>query len=186
MKLNSLSRNYPKRQKKSLLVKWENYERKSQLHKRGWKDCVHILHGKVIDCFKAISAKEEYPLQFSEGKPTLIPKPGEFSSQKQTSITCLSTLYKWFTACLMGPLNDHLTAYNLMERHQRGAKSECKGTMDNLLVDRMALQDCVQGRRNICMAWIDEKKVYDSEDHDWLCNAMKPRTFLRCNGSVTL
>lgn len=37
------------------------YEAKSQLHKQGWKDCVHILHGKVIDCFKAISAKEEYP-----------------------------------------------------------------------------------------------------------------------------
>ena len=62
MELNRLSGKYPKRQKKSLLVKWENYETKSQLHKQGWKDCVHILHGKVIDCFKAISAKEEYPL----------------------------------------------------------------------------------------------------------------------------
>lgn len=62
MELNRLSGKYPKKQKKSLLVKWENYETKSQLHKQGWKDCVHILHGKVIDCFKAISAKEESPL----------------------------------------------------------------------------------------------------------------------------
>jgi len=65
-----------------------------------------------------------------------------------------------------------------MESQQRGAKSECSGTMDNLLVDRMVLQDCVQGRRNISMAWIDVKKVYDSVDHDWLCNTMKPRKFL--------
>ena len=52
----------------------------------------------------------------------------------------------------MAPMNDYLTEYNLMESQQRGAKSECSGTMDNLLIDRMVLQDCVRGGRNISMA----------------------------------
>ena len=142
-----------------------------------WWKCAHILHGKVIECFKAISTKEEYPLWFSEGKTTLILKPGEFSSQNQRPITCLNTLHKWYTACLMAPINDHLTEYNLMESQQRGAKSGRSGTMVNLLIDRMVIQDCVRGRRNISMAWIDVKKAYNSVDHDWLCNAMRPHKF---------
>ena len=66
----------------SLVGQRDHELQESQLHKRCWKDCVRILHGKVIDCLKAISAKEEYPLWFSEGKTTLIPNPGEFRSQK--------------------------------------------------------------------------------------------------------
>ena len=141
-----------------------------------WKN-THILHGKVIECSKAISAKEDYPLWFSEGKTTLIPKLGEFSSQNQRPITCLNTLYKWYTACLMAPMNNHLTEYNLMESQQRGAKAECSGTTDNLLIDRMVLQNCVRGRRNLSMAWIDVKKAYDSVDHGWLCNAIRLHKF---------
>ena len=74
-------------------------------------------------------------------------------------------------------MNDHLTEYNLTESQQRGAKAECSGTTDNLLIDRMVLQDCVLGRRNLSMAWIDMKKAYDSVDHGWLCNAMRLHKF---------
>ena len=51
-----------------------------------------------------------------------------------------------------------------MESQQRGAKSGCSGTDNNLLIDRMMIQNCVRGKRNISMAWIDVQKAYDSVD----------------------
>ena len=50
---------------------------------------------------------------------------------------CLNTLYKWFTSCVLGPVNEHLDRYKLMEDQQGGAKAGCSGTTDNLLIDRM-------------------------------------------------
>ena len=60
----------------------------------------------------------------------------------------------------------------MKESQQRGAKSGCSGTTDNLLIDRMVIQDCVRGKRNISMTWIDVKKAYDSVDHKWLSTMM--------------
>ena len=66
-------------------------------------------------------------------------------------------------------MDQHLEHYGLMEGQQRGAKSGCFGTMDNLLIDRAAMLDCHRGKRNLSMAWIDVRKAYDSVDYDWLC-----------------
>ena len=41
--------------------------------------------------------------------------------------------------------------------------------MDNLLIDRPVMLDCLRGKRNLSMAWIDVHKAYNSVDHDWLC-----------------
>ena len=66
-----------------------------------------------------------------------MPKTGEFTSENQRPITCLNTLYKWFTSCVLGPVNEHLERYKLTEDQQGGAKAGCSGTTDNLLIDRM-------------------------------------------------
>ena len=65
------------------------------------------------------------------------------------------------------PVDQHLDTYGLMEGEQRGAKENCSGTMDNLLVDRMVCQDSQGGRRNLSMAWVDVRKAYDSVDHKY-------------------
>ena len=103
-----------------------------------------------------------------EGKTSLIPKTGEFPSDNQRPITCLNTMYKWFTACLLVPTDKHLDEYDLMEGAQRGARAGCSGTVDNLLIDRTVALDSYRRRRNLSMAWIDVKKAYDSVDHGWL------------------
>lgn len=60
-----------------------------------------------------------------------------------------------------------------MEGEQRGAKSGCSGTTDNLMIDRMVTQDCYRGKRNLSMAWVDVRKAYDSVDHNWLIEMME-------------
>ena len=74
-----------------------------------WRKRAESLHVGVATAFQAISSiDEEYPLWFSEGKTSLIPKPGEFSSDNHRPITCLNTMYKWYTSCLLVPTDKHL------------------------------------------------------------------------------
>ena len=119
----------------------------------------------------------EYPLWFAEGKTSLLPKAGEFSSEDQRPITCLNNMYKWFTSCMLKPMNQHLDKYALIEGEQRGAKVGCSGTIDNLLIDRTVCEDNKRNKRNLSMAWIDVKKAYDSVDHKWLVEMMVVHRF---------
>ena len=145
-----------------------------------WWKKAEVLHNGVTASFKAISmAQTDFPIWFAGGKTSLIPKPGDFSSNNQRPITCLNTVYKWFTACLLVPMDEHLEEHGLMEAEQRGAKKGCSGTMDNLLIDKMVTQDCHHGKRNLSMAWVDVTKAYDSVDHDWLCEMMEVHRFPR-------
>ena len=108
-----------------------------------WWKKASCVHEGIAKSFEAIArSDQEVPLWFAEGKSSLIPKPGEFTSENQRPITCLNTIYKWFTSCLLKPVDKHLNRYGLMEGEQREAKENCSGTIDNLLVDSMVCQDC--------------------------------------------
>ena len=138
-----------------------------------WWKRAQVLHEGMARSFEAISRSDnDYPSWFAEGKTSLIPKPGEFTSDNQRPITCLNTAYKWFTSCVLGPTDQHLEEHGLMEGSQRGAKKGCSGTVDNLLIDRVVTLDCQRRRRNLSMAWVDVKKAYDSVDHGWLGEMM--------------
>ena len=107
----------------------------------------------MVESFKEVSkSDEDYPEWFSEGKTSLIRKEGEFLSKNQRPVTCLNNMYKWFTSCLLAPMNQHLEHYGLMVGKKRGPKSECFGTMDNLLIDRAVMLDCQRGKQNLIMA----------------------------------
>ena len=71
-----------------------------------------------------------------------------------------------------------------MQGEQRGAKENCSGTIDNLLIDRMVCQDSQRGHRNLSMTWIDVKKAYDSVDHRWLEQMFSLHRFPRWIGDV--
>ena len=139
-------------------------------------------------CTKQVEKAISIPLWFTGGKTSLISKLGEFSSKNHRPITCLNTTYKWFTLCLLKPIDDHLNECDLMEGEQRGAKEQCSGTIDNLLIDRMVCQDCQRGRRNLCMAWIEVRKAYDSVDHHvhhWFREMFSLHRFPKWIGNLT-
>ena len=134
-----------------------------------WKKAT-ILHKEIATCFQATAQLEDlqFPLWFSEGETTLIPKPGEFRSDNQRPITCLNNLYKWYTSCLLAQANQRIETYGLIQREQRGARGNCSGTVENLLIDRMVCKDAQRRKRNLNMAWIDVAKAYNSVDHGWI------------------
>ena len=55
-----------------------------------------------------------------------------------------------------------------MQIDQRGGKDGCSGTLNNLLLDDMVLKDAQMNKKNLCCAWIDVKKAYDSLSHSWI------------------
>ena len=89
--------------------------------------------------FKYISKLQgDFTAWFTGGKTTLIPKPGVVSSDNQRPITCLNTVYKWFTACLLRPMDQHLDVYGLMEAGREGRRKDVVAPRaDNILIDRM-------------------------------------------------
>ena len=64
-----------------------------------------------------------------------------------------------------------------MEAEQRGVKSKCSGTTDNLLIDRMVCQDSHNAHKNLSMAWIDVRKAFDFVSHEWLQEIMSLHKF---------
>ena len=142
-----------------------------------WKRAVTLHEGTAASFNTILTGEVGYPSWFTGGKTNLIPKPGELSSQNQRPITCLNTQYKWFTTCLLSPMDEHLETHNLLEEEQRGARTKCSGTMDNLMIDRMVCRDSRNGSRNLSMAWIDVRKAFDSVSHAWLQEMMTMHKF---------
>ena len=67
-----------------------------------WLKKATTLRKEIATCFQATTQLKDlqFPLWFSEGKTTLIPKPGEFRSDNQRPITFLNNMYRWYTPCL--------------------------------------------------------------------------------------
>ena len=67
-----------------------------------WLKKATTLRKEIATCFQATAQLKDlqFPLWFSEGKTTLIPKPGEFRSDNQRPITSLNNMYRWYTSCL--------------------------------------------------------------------------------------
>ena len=105
------------------------------------------------------------------------PKPGDFTSENQRPITCLNTSYKWFTSCVLGPMDEHVDKYDLTEKSQSRAKWKCSGTTDNLIIDSMVTLDCHRNECNLSVAWIDVHKAYDCVHHNWLKKIMLVHKF---------
>ena len=85
-----------------------------------------------------------FPCGFPEGKLVCYLNPGEFTEDSQRPITCLNTLNKRYTSCLLVDASYHVLSFGFMQGDQRGAKQGFSGTVDNLLIDRMVCQDALR------------------------------------------
>ena len=105
---------------------------------------------------------------FSLGRVTLIPKEDGANHENQRPITCTNNLYKWYKSILLLYLKRHLERYQLMQIDQRGAKTACSGTTDNLLLDDAIIRDAITHRRNLSCVWLDVRKAFDTVSHSYL------------------
>ena len=134
-----------------------------------WWKKLTSTHPWITIIFDHIINENVFPgVWFPIGRVALIPKDGEWSVPNQRPITCTNNIYKWYTSVLRILSKNHLDRYNLMQIDQRGAKSECSGTSDNLLLDDTIIRDAIIHHRNLSVAWLDVRKAFDSLSHSYL------------------
>ena len=61
-----------------------------------------------------------------------------------------------------------------MRRAQKGAGSDTRGAKHQQLLGRGVSKDCETRMTNLCTAWIDYKKAYDSIPHKRILDCLKP------------
>ena len=74
-------------------------------------------------------------------------------------------------------MKHHIQANNIIPVEQKGNASNTFGTIDQLIINKMIMEEAKRKKRNISTAWIDYKKAYDSVPHDWIIDSLKIHKF---------
>ena len=88
-------------------------------------------------------------------------------------IACLNLLWKLKTGIIADKLYQHLENKNLLLEEQKGCRHACRGTKDQLLIDKAVIRNCKRRKTNLNMAWIDFRKACDMVPHAWIIKALK-------------
>ena len=56
----------------------------------------------------------------------------------------------------------NLIINNLISNQQSGCKRDCYGVKDQLLLNKTVTENAIRNGKNLCLAWIDYKKLFGS------------------------
>ena len=87
-------------------------------------------------------------------------------------ISCFPLMWKLMTGIIANSAYEYLEMYNLLPVEQKGCRRSSRGTKDQLLLNKMVLNDCKKRHTNLGMAWIDYKKTYDMIPHSWILESL--------------
>ena len=133
---------------------------------------VHKPLAKLLS--NAIKHPDQNPDWLTKGTTYLLPKNEETSNPKNyRPITCLSTMYKLITSISTERLYQFLDSNNILPEEQKGCKRGSYGCKDQLLINKMILENCHTKQKNLSTAWIDYKKAFDSVPHDWIIKSLQ-------------
>ena len=127
-----------------------------------------VLAAKLDQCLQ----NGLVPEWLTKGTTTLIMKDKNKGAEvtNYRPITCLPMMWKLLTGILSEEIYSHLAEKNLLPTEQKGCRKESRGTKDQLLIDRMIIQNCKRRQTGLAMAWIDYKKAFDMVPHSWILN----------------
>ena len=81
-------------------------------------------------------------------------------------------LTKILTSVLTDRMYTFMEANKLFPLEQKGCKRESYGCKDQLLINRMLMENCQKNHRNLSMAWMDYRRAFDSLPHGWIQRAL--------------
>ena len=88
-------------------------------------------------------------------------------------ITCQAMMWKILTAQIREEIYYSLTSRGLFPAEQKGCRKGPRGTADLLYIDQYILNKSRTRRKNLAMAWIDNKKAHDMVPQSWIINCLK-------------
>ena len=109
----------------------------------------------------------------SKGITYILPKVSETNNPKNyRPITCLSTTYKLLTSIITERTYSSLEQKKLLPSEQKGCRIGSYGCKDQLLINRMFIENCHKKKRSLSTAWIDYRKAFNSVPHSWILKAL--------------
>ena len=88
-------------------------------------------------------------------------------------ITCLPVMWKLLTGIISERLYNYLDETDTIHDYQKGCRRKCRGTKDQLLIDKMVMMNSKRRKTNRSMAWIDNKKAFNMILHSWLIECLE-------------
>ena len=76
-------------------------------------------------------------------------------------ITCLPVMWQLLTGIISERLCEFLDVENVLHDEQKGCRRNCRGTNDQLYIDKVILKESKARTKNLAMGLIDYKKAYD-------------------------
>jgi hypothetical protein len=167
---------------KITIVDLKNQLRKMANWKANGTDNVHAywlknftsLHKRICHQLNSLVKSSIVPPWMTSGRTFLIqkdPKKGNEVSNFRP-ITCLPLMWKLFTGIMANSIYSHLDQSDLFPVEQKGCRRNTKGTKDQLLIDKLLLQNCKRRHTNLSVCWIDYKKAFDMVPHSWILNCL--------------
>ena len=155
---------------------WNNLRKKRNWSSTGldkttnfWiKVCKSLLTSFSLAVKTLMQNKLPFPQWLPGARTVMIPKCKDPRAKDHRPITCLNTSDKLITAVINHNLRKTEASQNMLQLDQRGGKSGSMGCTDNLLLDRMVLEDAQFSLKNLTCTWVDLKKAFDSVSHPWL------------------
>ena len=160
---------------------WNNLRKKRNWSSTGldkttyfWiKVCKSLLTSFSLAVKTLMQNKLPFPHWLPGARTVMIPKCKDPRAKDHRPITCLNTSYKLITAVINHNLRKIEASQNMLQLDQTGGKPGSMGCTDNLLVDRMVLEDAQFNLKNLTCTWVDLKKAFDSVSHPWLFRCLE-------------
>ena len=111
----------------------------------------------------------------TKGRTTLIQKDPNKGTARNNfrAITCLLVMWKILTVQMRKEIYYSLTSRGLFPDEQKGCCRGSRGAAELLYIDQHILNESKTRRKNLAMAWIDNKKAYNMVPHSRIINSLK-------------
>ena len=140
-----------------------------------WISSLFKGHEKLVSLLpEIVEFPDKAPKWLSEGISYLSPKTKDTKNPKNyRPIICLTATYKLLTSILTERTYTFMENDKAFPLKQKGFKRGSYGCKDQLLMNKMLPEHFKSKHRNISMAWIDYRKVFNSVSHNWIIKSLE-------------
>ena len=140
-----------------------------------WYKSLHsYCHELVLLFNKAFSGLIDILEWLARALTRLLPKNDETENPKNyRPIACQNIMLKLYTSCINRFLQDYCEINKTITTEQAGGKKDVWGCLEQLMINKMILDEVIKHKRSVVMAWLDYQKAFDSVPHEWLLIALK-------------
>ena len=140
-----------------------------------WIKNLPVLHEHIrFGLASILEGRESLPPWLATSRTILIPKNSDTHlPNNYRPIACQNTMYKLYTGILNGFLEDHCAANGIIMEEQTGGRKGTWGCTDQLLINKMVLDEVRIHQRSLLTMWFDYRKAFDSVPHKWIITSLE-------------